>query len=76
MLKVISYGMKNEADGEFIFCELSTRGPQKILSIGFYSSEGPSLNMIFSIWVDSDSMIERKKKKIIKEIHIPPFCMK
>ena len=41
MLPFISYGMNNEADRGSFLWEFSTRGPQKILSMGFYCSEDP-----------------------------------
>ena len=41
MSPFISYGMKNEADRGSFLWEFCTQGPQKILSMGFYSCEDP-----------------------------------
>ena len=67
MLRFISYGMKNEADGLSFVWELSSRGSTEdpldgvLLQQG--SSVGSSLNFNFSTCVTGDPMIEEKHWK-------------
>ena len=62
ILEFISYDMKNEADGGSFPWECSTRGPQKILSMGFYCSEDPQREPLKSLFFRfADSMIEEKR---------------
>ena len=69
MLPFIGYSMTYKAGKGFFLWELSTRDPRKIISMGFYCTEGFSLGssliIIFSICVISDPVIEKLKFEMI-----------
>ena len=66
MLPLISYDVKKEADRGSSLWEYSTRGPQRILSMGFYCSEDPQWDphcFYLFIRLISDPFIEKKRQK-------------